>query len=873
MKNKVRASTLIRKISQLKVLNGEWNFQPEYQDASKIEVPALWESQGHLNLDGKVRYWLDFDVTDHSDYSTLRFEAVMDHAKVTLNSIELGESRNPFTPFELDTSNALCPGHNRLEVEVTDFPINSHEHIRSAHGKQGWANQEFPSPPSVYMTLGGIFRDVTLHLHQAVVIRNIASSNDPNNLIIEVEIENLGKESTNLDLVLTLFGEEKIYSIQAPAQKHFTHAIAIDASTQSRWSPQSPNLHIVKVELHNAGQVLDSTELSFGLRNVVLVNNNIEINGEPIYIRSALVQGFYPGTIYGEPSDDMIRDEVLKAKSLGLNMLRLHIKAFDTRYLAICDQLGMLLHCDIPIAEPIAHLELDSDSLVGQNCLSTIDAQVYRDYSHPSIVLWSAMNELGLEKIEIRKSEGYKNFAIAMYEELERADGTRPIIENDWIDPDPEFVFRSKILTSHWYGRLDSRYLTSLRERCAIWGNDPRFFFVSEFGDWGLPDMPSEDDSEFWSYHHYYDSSFDEIPWSAPQGSFIQQSQRYMGIADKLQMEIFRSVDGVDGYCITELTDIPWELNGLLDYRRNVKEGMAGYIRQANQEVLPSIEFDFAGVESGKDLLGVIHLHNSSNKSFSGEISVGFTSSVNSNFPFDIAANSLLHFPLPKIFSEIPEGIDSLVITCTHAGVVISSNSYQVSVYPVRTRDNGREIKMLSGGNDSIVEFLGAQHSDTSMNYVVGEGALTSEIGLQVKSLLEAGANVLVLAQTIETSVHMPIHVEAISSTTEWGGTDFHFTTADSGLFGENLVLVAEDLNIRPDVIFAKSAEGMWPETTHVGVFKPMPRPRKGYIVGVERVGKGRLITCQYRLNATAELRSTQSIADKIFEIAFGRDS
>lgn len=868
----MRASTLIRDVSQLKILNGEWHFQPENQDAQKIIVPALWESQGHLNLDGKVLYWLDFDVTNYSTFSTLRFEAVMDHAKVTLNSIELGESKNPFTPFELDTSNALRPGRNRLEVEVSDFPLGSDEHVRSAHGKQGWANQEFPSPPSVYMTLGGIFRDVTLHLHQGIVIRNITSNNDPSNLIIGVEIENLGKESTDLDLVLTLFGEEKAYSIQAPSESRITHSLAIDASTQSRWSPQNPNLHTAKVELNNGGQVLDSTKLTFGLRRIVLANNNIEINGEPIYIRSALVQGFYPGTIYGEPSDEEIRDEVLKAKSLGLNMLRLHIKAFDTRYLDICDQLGMLLHCDIPIAEPIAHLELASDSLVGQNCLSTIEAQVYRDYSHPSIVLWSAMNELGLERIEIRQSEGYKSFAIAMYEELERADGTRPIIENDWIDPDPEFIFRSEILTSHWYGRLDSRYLSSLRKRCSIWGADPRYFFVSEFGDWGLPDMPTEDDSEFWSYHHYYAASFADIPWSAPQSSFIEQSQRYMGVADKLQMEIFRSVDGVDGYCITELTDIPWELNGLLDYRRNVKEGTAGYIRQANQEVLPSIEFDFAGVESGKELLGVIHLHNASNAEISGEISVGFASNVNSNFSFDIPGNSLLHFPLPKISSEIPEGVDSLIITCTQAGAVISSNSYEVPVYPVRTSAHVREIRKLSNGNDSILERLGAQQSETSTSYVVGEGALTPEIGLQVKTLLENGANVLVLAQTIETSAHMPIQVEAISSTTEWGGTDFHFTTADSHLFGENLVLVSEDLNIRPDVIFSKSVNGMWPEQTHVGVFKPMPRPRQGYIVGVERVGTGRLITCQYRLNETADLISTQAIADKIFKLAFGQD-
>ena len=36
----------------------------------------------------------------------------------------------------------------------------------------------------------------------------------------------------------------------------------------------------------------------------------------------------------------------------------LQIKAFDPRYLDVCDERGMLLHCDMPVAEPVAHEEL-----------------------------------------------------------------------------------------------------------------------------------------------------------------------------------------------------------------------------------------------------------------------------------------------------------------------------------------------------------------------------------------------------------------------------------------------------------------------------------------------------------------------------------
>ena len=33
------------------------------------------------------------------------------------------------------------------------------------------------------------------------------------------------------------------------------------------------------------------------------------------------------------------------------------------------------------------------------------------------------------------------------------------MIENDWVEPDPDRVFSSPILTAHWYGRLHRDYL------------------------------------------------------------------------------------------------------------------------------------------------------------------------------------------------------------------------------------------------------------------------------------------------------------------------------------------------------------------------------------------------------------------------------
>ena len=42
----------------------------------------------------------------------------------------------------------------------------------------------------------------------------------------------------------------------------------------------------------------------------------------------------------------------------------------------------MLVHCDIPVAEPIAHDELGPDGPLAEQCVAAATEQVRRDRSH-----------------------------------------------------------------------------------------------------------------------------------------------------------------------------------------------------------------------------------------------------------------------------------------------------------------------------------------------------------------------------------------------------------------------------------------------------------------------------------------------------------
>src|SRR4051812_11759879 len=252
----------------------------------------------------------------------------------------------------------------------------------------------------------------------------------------------------------------------------------------------------------------------------------------------------------------------------------------------------MLLHCDLPVAEPIAHDELGDGTVLSRRATEAVTEQVRRDRNHPSIVLWSAMNELGLDRAGTRDSDVYEQFARTLYAAVTQADPTRPVIENDWVEPDPDRVFNSPVLTAHWYGRLHADYLDELESKAELWFRTGRPLLVTEFGDWGLPGMPAVAQPPFWDARATYTAGLAGSGWPGTIARFIAETQRYQGVSDRLQIEVFRRHEHIGGYCLTELTDVPHEFNGLLDLHRQPKPNAVAEVSRANATILPMLEME-----------------------------------------------------------------------------------------------------------------------------------------------------------------------------------------------------------------------------------------------------------------------------------------
>lgn len=845
-------------------LDGTWGFIPgddPSTEAMSIEVPGLWEAAGHIALDGVAWYRRTFQLDDTDGRWSLVFGAVMDEAKVFVNGARVGTHVGAFTPFAFDVTDLLRTGDNELMVQVVDYAGADERHRMTAHGKQGWMNDVFPSPPSLYMTYGGIWQSVTLERHGDARIESTWINSNPDDLIVEVELH--GVAGTAAKIELTLLGET--LGRTAELGEGTTSVVfefgKVDAA---RWSPASPVMHDARVVVNTNEAHSHEQSFRFGLRTISLTRNGLLIDELPITIQSALVQGFRADTLYAEGSRAAIEAEVVAAKRAGFNMLRLHIKAFDPQYLDVCDELGMLVHCDIPVAEPIAHALLGADGPVADACAGAAREQVRRDRNHPSIVMWSAMNELGVEDLESRETSGYEGFARRLFAAVSENDPTRPIIENDWIEPDPDRVFCSPLLTSHWYGRLSAPYLRDLGVKSARFASGDRPLFVSEFGDWGLPDLDRTDHG-FWAYGEQLSGVIEASAWSGNAAAFVEGTQRYQGLADRLQIEIFRSTQGVVGWCLTELTDVPHEFNGLFDLHRNPKSAALDEIARACQPVLPVIRRTSWTTDAGAAFEAEVLVVNDGPALEGCHLSV-LLGDQQLDLDIGVVGAHSVTGPI-AVRVDVPETIGT---TRLELAVESERQRHGANQYPLHAVAAASHSKLLLKailGDGALERALGLVGVDTYVGdgdlIVVSEGALDENSAAIVSQSLQHGRNVLLLAQPATSWDFLPIPAAMTDLTTQWGSTPFVFTTDVAGLASlpAETVLTTEILEVTPDAVWTTFAGGSVVVETIVGVLKPPPEPVLGTVVGSLPVGEGWLTVCQLPLVESVAAGSALAVA------------
>lgn len=151
------------------------------------------------------------------------------------------------------------------------------------------------------------------------------------------------------------------------------------------WSPDHPTLVDARIDLiGDAGE--DHVISYLGIREVDVASGYLRINGEPVYVRAVLDQGYWEESYFTAPSSDHLRLDLECAQSLDFNTVRVHQRTPDRRYLARADRLGIMVWAEFASAFAFSRTAVDQ-------FISGWSEIVLRDSSHPSIVVWVPFNE------------------------------------------------------------------------------------------------------------------------------------------------------------------------------------------------------------------------------------------------------------------------------------------------------------------------------------------------------------------------------------------------------------------------------------------------------------------------------------------------
>jgi len=554
-------------------LNGVWEFlETDDNDAQflgdeaypdKIVVPFCRESKlSGLQRKGfvtNVWYRRSFAVPENwrAERVLLHIGACDWRTRVWVNGEFVGTHTGGSAPFACEVTAAVRPGENRVVIHAFDDTRSNLQ----ACGKQSHKENSYGC---VYTRTTGIWQTVWLEAVGGTYVRQLTVLPDPDHarVLLQIELDGL---SQGIRVKAEALAEGAPSGEGGSVGEAVTPAnwrncfLVLDLSLKHLWSVKDPFLYDLELTLDREGEVVDHVKSYFGLRSVTIEGGAILINGEPVFQRTVLDQGFYPDGIWTAPSDTALKGDIELSQAVGFNGARLHQKVFEPRFLYWADTLGYLVWGEYP------NWGMDyRNPAVDEPVLSEWTELVERDRNHPAIVGWCPINEGPRPAPQLQRA------LVALTKSL---DPTRPILE---VSGYHHSLLHPEVLDTHDYDQEPASF-------AAKWGKDaaPSDQIPLRYRG-GAPAGP-HGESEGIRYRAiaevrtpvpFFVSEYGGIGWATEEGwgygndpkSLDEFYARYEALTNALldNPRMF-------GFCYTQLTDIEQEKNGVYFYDRTPK--------------------------------------------------------------------------------------------------------------------------------------------------------------------------------------------------------------------------------------------------------------------------------------------------------------
>lgn len=371
----------------------------------RADVPSKGASAYYPPVD--VTYLKTFDVPQSwaDKLVHLEIQGAYAHATVFVNDDFAGNRANGYARFLVDLTPYMRVGEpNQLRIEM-----------RSGQDSRWYSG-------------AGLHRPVVLHVHDlvdivpdGVTITTVRVEDDQAVVEVATTVRNAGHATATRVVSTVVRGaagvevEADTTPITLPPGQTSVVRQRLYVQEPALWSVDHPNLYSASVDV-GADPVVER----FGIRTVTVdPRKGLRINGEQVLLRGACIHhdnGPLGAAAIGRAEERRI--ELLK--DAGFNAIRAAHNPVSVAMLEACDRVGMLVMDELTDMWVRGKTVHDYARDFPQWWAEDLASLVAKDYTHPSVVMYSLGNEIA----EVGTPHGAV-LARAMAEKVRSLDSTR----------------------------------------------------------------------------------------------------------------------------------------------------------------------------------------------------------------------------------------------------------------------------------------------------------------------------------------------------------------------------------------------------------------------------------------------------------------
>ena len=380
--------------------------KPEFSDSNwkNVDLPHDWSIEGPFDEKepagapggylptGVGWYRKHFRLPDsHKDRKlTVEFDGVYQNSVVWINGQYLGKRPYGYVPFFYDLTPLLNFGRDNVIAVNVD---NSHQ-----------TNCRWYSGSGIYRHTW-LLSTNTLHVAQwGTFVTSPQVTRDAATLHIKTRIKNDGRNPARCTLATTLLDSngtavqsaEAGHEVAANEEYEFVQQLKVEKP--HLWSVEDPHQYKVRSTVREQNHLIDECDTPIGIRDACFdADNGFLLNGERVKLNGVCLH--HDGGCVGAAVPEQVWERRLEIlREMGCNAIRTSHNPYAAEFLDLCDRLGFLV-----MNEAFDEWKVPKGQ-IGPNGYSNYFDEWYerdvrnfvqRDRNHPSVVLWSAGNEIG----------------------------------------------------------------------------------------------------------------------------------------------------------------------------------------------------------------------------------------------------------------------------------------------------------------------------------------------------------------------------------------------------------------------------------------------------------------------------------------------